>query len=118
MHRLHDQLKLATIGAVLNYGITAVSFRPSWPGVEVPDSMMADPSGTLTFSPYFSDPTDLTLSELGISQTLTFDNAPYKCFLPWGSIIGFQNEDAGMMATWKPMEPQEIPKKPSLVLVP
>jgi len=121
MHRLHDQLKHASVGAVIQHGTTVVNFQPTWPGVDVPEFLKGGVAGspivTLNFSPHFTEPTDLHLDMTGISQTLTFEGHPHKCFIPWGAVVSFQNEDVGMASVWKPLEPVDIPKKAGLKLV-
>jgi hypothetical protein len=51
---------------------------------------------------------DLTLSEQGIGATLSFNRAPFWCYLPWDAIFGARVRGDAERVVWAPPIPDNV----------
>jgi hypothetical protein len=89
----------------LELGEVAVRFDGKTPGVKIPEGI--DCKGLVTLVYGLNQPKpipDLTISEAGISATLSFNNAPHPTFVPWEEVrsIGGEGCAAIFMVTPAP----------------
>lgn len=79
-----DEKKQKLLGA-LEQGLTQVHLDPRRPGVLVPAQYRGDQHLVLNLS-YRFDPPDLTVSDWGVRQTLSFNGSRFTVGVPWSAL--------------------------------
>ncbi len=69
----------------LERGLTQIHLDARRPGVQVPDRYLADHHLVLNLS-YRFDPPDLTVTEWGVRQTLSFGGQRFTIGVPWPAV--------------------------------
>ncbi len=77
--------KKARLLASLERGMTMVHLDARRPGVLVPDHLKKEPQLLLNLSYRFTPP-DLTVSEWGLRETLTFAGSTFCVAVPWSAL--------------------------------
>jgi hypothetical protein len=79
---------------------------PQHPQVALPDSLKkkAEPVGLHIGMRLAKPIPDLQIDAEGISATLSFDGAPFYCFLPWTSIMQLSNGEEHLIWICPPSE--------------
>jgi stringent starvation protein B len=77
--------KKARLLASLERGMTMVHLDARRPGVLVPDHLKKEPQLLLNLSYRFTPP-DLTVSEWGLRETLTFSGSTFCVAVPWSAL--------------------------------
>lgn len=78
--------KKKRLESLLDCGVAMVHLDARAPGVSVPPQFREDHHLRLNLSRRF-DPFDLTLSDWGVRQTLSFSRTPYLIAVPWSAIF-------------------------------
>jgi stringent starvation protein B len=76
--------------AALERGMTMVHLDARRPGVLVPEHLRKEAHLLLNLSYRFSPP-DLTVSEWGARQTLTFGGVPFTVAIPWSALYAISS---------------------------
>ncbi len=76
--------------AALERGMTMIHLDARRPGVVVPDHLKREAHLLLNLSYKFSPP-DLTVSEWGVRQTLTFGGVPFCVAVPWSALYAISS---------------------------
>jgi stringent starvation protein B len=76
--------------ACLERGMTMVHLDARRPGVLVPDHLKREAHLLLNLS-YRFQPPDLTVSDWGVRQTLTFGGVPFCVALPWSALYAISS---------------------------
>ena len=91
-----------------------ITFRTSYPGVDIADHLKArypaDMTIVLQFQFY-----DLTVDDDGFGVTLTFANVPERLVIPFTAITVFADPSVNFALSLNPPEPAEVPAAPSTV---
>lgn len=118
--------KQAAVLELLAGGSAFVVLDPRRPGVEVPEYLRGGPDLVLELGYDMAVPIpDLAVDERGIVATLSFNQAPYRCVIPWASVyvvhdgqargLQFPEDtppDSPMAKRKSEPPPAEPPKKP------
>jgi hypothetical protein len=99
--------KRKTLEGLLERGAVLVHVDARRADVQVPPRFRADPSLVLRFG-YNLTPKlyDLEIDELGISATLVFAGAPFRCTLPWAAVYAAMVEGEQRGTVW----PEDVPE--------
>lgn len=81
--------KTRLLGA-LDRGMTMIHLDARRPGVVVPEHLKKEAHLLLNLSYKFSPP-DLTVSEWGVRQTLTFGGTPFCVAVPWSALYAISS---------------------------
>jgi hypothetical protein len=94
--------------------------RPGVAGVELPGPLMEarQPIGIHIGYRMTIPVPDLELDDRGVSATLSFDRAPFRCFLPWDAVEQIVVDEErliwlGPLPEHPPVEDREEPEHPS-----
>lgn len=68
----------------LGSGKLFVTFRPTFPGVALPENLMSEPVVTLSFSQLYG--TDIDLTDDYIAQELSFQGRNFLCHVPMAAV--------------------------------
>jgi stringent starvation protein B len=82
--------KKARLLASLECGMTMIHLDARRPGVIVPEHLKKEPHLLLNLSYKFTPP-DLTVSEWGVRQTLTFSRLPFCVAVPWSALYAISS---------------------------
>lgn len=109
--------KKAVVSALLNEGSVLVRLDSGFAGVSVPQDHRRNDKLLLQvgYGMAVQIP-DLTADDVGISGTLSFNQAPYFCLIPWGAVYGVASSEGPSLAavSWpKPTQPDAVEKKPA-----
>ncbi len=100
-----EEKKAKLLGS-LERGKTQVHLDARRPGVIVPDAYKADFHLVLDLS-YRFDPPDLTVSEWGVRETLSFRGSRFTVGVPWSAIYAIASHQSREF--W--MYPDDMPKE-------
>jgi hypothetical protein len=81
-----------------------ITFRTSYPGVQVPDYLRARYPSEMTIVLQFQF-YDLTVDDSAFSVTLTFNNAPERLVIPLRAITVFADPSVNFALPFQPVEP-------------
>jgi hypothetical protein len=81
-----------------------ITFRTSYPGVQVPDYLRARYPSEMTIVLQFQF-YDLTVDDTAFSVTLTFNNAPERLVIPLRAITVFADPSVNFALPFQPVEP-------------
>jgi hypothetical protein len=81
-----------------------ITFRTSYPGVQVPDYLRARYPSEMTIVLQFQF-YDLTVDDAAFSVTLTFNNAPERLVIPLRAITVFADPSVNFALPFQPVEP-------------
>ncbi len=83
---------------MMKLGPINVKFSSSAEGVVVPESFKSQPTVVLTFGTPLSTPmVDLLVDDSGMSGTMTFEEQPFHCTVPWSAVTALVlDEERGM----------------------
>jgi stringent starvation protein B len=76
--------------SALDRGMTMIHLDARRPGVVVPEHLRKEAHLLLNLSYKFSPP-DLTVSEWGVRQTLTFGGTPFCVAVPWSALYAISS---------------------------
>lgn len=76
--------------AALDRGMTMIHLDARRPGVAVPEHLKSEAHLLLNLSYRFTPP-DLTVSEWGVRQTLTFGGASFQVAVPWSALYAISS---------------------------
>jgi stringent starvation protein B len=76
--------------AALDRGMTMIHLDARRPGVVVPEHLRKEAHLLLNLSYRFAPP-DLTVSEWGVRQTLTFSGVPFCVAVPWSALYAISS---------------------------
>jgi hypothetical protein len=94
---------------VLDNGRLFVVFRPTSPGIRIPEHLMSAPRVTLCFSTLY-DTGGVELDDDYISQALSFGGRICRCHVPLAAVEHFYGADHDL-------QPAPVPQAPRLRLV-
>jgi hypothetical protein len=81
---------------------------PRHDDVVLPERLRLQPLLVLRFGLEMPVPIpDLEIGEAGVTATLSFDQAPFRCSLPWGAVFGLLTE-SGQGFLWAADAPPEV----------
>ena len=101
--------KRTVLDNFLAEGPALVQLDANSEGVDVPSRYQTDSRLVLRLGHGLTPPiTDMTIDEVGISVTLTFQGQPYQCQLPWTSIYAIVSAQDQRRMVW----PDDVPRKP------
>ena len=109
----------------LDKGIGQIHLDARRPGVSVPTQFRDNALLVLNISFRF-DPPDLTVTDWGVRQTLSFSGSRFSVSVPWSAIFGVVNLTSKEMAMFTDDMPPEVaegttdkvPDKPTVPLAP
>jgi stringent starvation protein B len=90
----------------LEQGVTQVHLDARRPGVLVPAAMKTDPHLVLNLS-YRFDPPDLTVSDWGVRETLSFKGERFTVGVPWSALYAIASHVSRQF--W--MYPDDMPEE-------
>lgn len=99
--------KKARLLAALERGMTMVHLDARRPGVLVPDHLKKEPHLLLNLSYRFSPP-DLTVSEWGVRQTLTFGGSSFCVAVPWSALYALKSHETNEFFMYPDDMPPEL----------
>lgn len=76
------------------HGQTKIWLDPRMPDVQLPDYLKEREVIVLEFGHEMAKPIpDLVVSSFAVEATLSFNNEPYTCIVPWDSVLAITNTD-------------------------
>jgi hypothetical protein len=81
-----------------------ITFRTTYPGVELPDYLRARYPAEMTIVLQFQF-YDLVVTDTGFSVTLTFNNSPERLVIPFRAITVFADPSVNFALPFQPVEP-------------
>lgn len=94
------------------YPVVRVFFDARRDGIYVPRSHKNNPGLILELGYDLPVPIpDLELLDRGFFATLSFDRAPFRCFVPWEHVFAIMDKATGKGVAWPEDMPAEV--KPS-----
>lgn len=126
--RKEDEKKARTLEC-LEKGMTQLHLDARRPGVLVPEKFRHEHHLVLNFS-YRFDPPDLTVSDWGVRQTLSFGGSRFTVAVPWSALFALASlvtrdfwmypdempEELASAATEKAQLPPQAPPAPRAML--
>lgn len=104
----HDKKYIAKLILSTNRSSLFVHLDPRAPDVIVPPWLRHQAQLVLQFGENLTIPiTDMMLTAIGISGTLSFARTPYTCFVPWSAVFALVGDD-GRGQVFDESMPQEI----------
>jgi hypothetical protein len=99
--------KLVVFEEMLEHGIVLLTFDTRVKGVEVPAAFRGTPQLHLSFSMRFRID-DFEVDEDGVRGTLSFDDGPFRCIVPWEAVYGMSSEAMPRRVTFPRSFPPEL----------
>lgn len=99
--------KLATAQSVLRAGSLFIRFDARCDGVLAPRKLLRRPSVVFQVGHNMPDPIpNLRVDGDGVFGTLSFNGAPFPCFVPWAAVLELAGDDREVLA-WAEAMPAE-----------
>jgi stringent starvation protein B len=103
--------KVDVARAILESSSLHIHLDPRRPGVQVPRRFTGQPQLVLQVGYAMAVPIpDLKVDDHGVSGTLSFDRAPFRCLIPWSAIYALVSEQ-GRGGVWQQDVPPEVQEK-------
>jgi hypothetical protein len=85
-----------------------IHLDPRRPGVQVPQRFTSQPQLVLQVGFAMAVPIpDLKVDEFGLSGTLSFNQSPFWCLIPWSAVYALVSDD-GRGEVWREDVPPEV----------
>jgi hypothetical protein len=106
--------KTSFFAQCLENGSVAEVYVQQVPGLDIPATVTLPAKLEYGWSMPIRIP-DLTWSTVGITATLSFDQTPYKTFVPWAAVIAMAPKGQGLVVAWDFCVPASVQEEVTLL---